>query len=176
MEEKEAEMLLDALVNRAKEMLVRDKKLVPVVFLLLPGKRFNVMPLKFENTEEKEATVAFVKAVAKGVGADAIVFISEAWSIMRDKLPEDGSIPRASLAPDRKECIAATIVTRTGYEGAITVPFERDKDDTPVFIEAGSGLPKGIYEGAKSLFSDTFHSGFGIDDYLNPPPEGSTIQ
>ncbi len=133
-------------LEKAKSFLVKDGGVEPVAFLMTKGS-VRVMPLVFEDLEEKRFVQAVVKAMAKNVRADAVVVVAEAWMAKCQKDEAEDFFSRSvSEIPGRVECI---VVSGASASGNLQLIAEFGRDNEKV-VFAGQN----IMEGGTSEFTD----------------------
>ncbi len=87
-------------LEKAKFLLLKDKKLVPVAFLHT-GNHIKVIGLSFKDNEEKNLQIYLLKKLVKEEHADAIIVLAESWYVITDEISIE-----PSKHPMRKECIS----------------------------------------------------------------------
>jgi len=120
----QSELLKQALyfLEQAKRMLTVDKHLITAVFLISADKKLTILPLEFEDHDQKYVMWDIVASELERRDANAIIVIGEAWVAEFDpqnptRRPEDAS--------ERKEAIKVNALAKDGENFAITVPFTR---------------------------------------------------
>lgn len=88
-------------LEKAKELLLRDGKLVPVAFMYFEN-NIEVIGLLFRDNHEKNLQLSFLKKLVKEKKADAILILTEAWYVISDK---KCILTEPSKHPMRRECI-----------------------------------------------------------------------
>lgn len=97
------------ILESAKTNLEKDKFLTSVVFFV-STQAVNLLPVNFKTEQDKNNLESVVKSIAKQVKANAVIFLSDGWSVTS----KTGVMEiRPSKHPSRKECITISVVTRT---------------------------------------------------------------
>lgn len=114
------------LKEQAKENLLKDGKVLPVVFGILPSGEAIGVPLTFENAEEKYEQFSSLQKFFKEKGVTACTTIIESWLVL-GKEEKTLKVP-PSEHPERKECIYVN-GKMPGRTYTIVIPFERKGKD-----------------------------------------------
>lgn len=101
MKKEELKELMEDSLEKAKNLLLRDGKLVPVAFIY-HGNNVDIICLTFKNAFEKDIHIRMLKKMIKKKNADAIFMITESWHVA-SKEKNLNIIP--SKHPLREECI-----------------------------------------------------------------------
>lgn len=101
MKKEELKELMEFNLEKAKMLLLRDKKLMPVAFVSLEN-YIDIIALSFRDKAEKNLQLTLLKKFIKKINADAIIIISESWYLTTD---QDNLDIEPALHPMRKECI-----------------------------------------------------------------------
>jgi len=110
----------DELITRGEEyarhllLEEREKQLDPLYYLIDPEDKIHLIPCTFKNDFVKKLEFVAVKQLAQRVNCQAVLFISEGWSVSREK-GETG--PQPSEDPKRIEVVSIMAVT---YEASRT--------------------------------------------------------
>ena len=128
--------LFDGAVETAKENLVRDGSLVPVVLLITGNKHDpkvgEVIPIKADSDKEKDQVLRAVRGRIQRTGAFGYITINESWIIIKAK--DDPPIfVKPSQHSERKEALFVGLFTYD-FHRAVTIIFER-RGDKIVFTE-----------------------------------------
>lgn len=121
--------LFDASVETAKENLVRDGSVVPVV-LLITGNKHNpqvgeIIPIEADSDDEKDQVLQAVRGRILRTGAFGYITINESWIIIKTKDPPISVKP--SKHPESKEALFVGLFT-FDFHKAIAMIFERRRD------------------------------------------------
>lgn len=120
MKKEELKDLMEQTLEKAKMLLLRDGKLMPVAFMHYEN-NIDVIGLSFRDNDEKNRQLSHLKKLAKKNKADAIFVVTESWYVTTDK-KDLAIIP--SKHPMRKECI---FIYGECEEGSITIMQIFDK-------------------------------------------------
>ena len=96
--------------------------------IMIIGKDSTITPMAIESSS-KEATGCFLRALSPHV--DAIILISEAWTLMKDDIDELAFTVPVSQHPKRVEGVFVNAQSPNG-ELLLTTTFKRDADGKPV--------------------------------------------
>lgn len=123
-------LLLDALVESARETLAQGKQ-VPPTWFLINREIGSMMPLvmPFRDDNEKRAAANLVRATIKRAGCDCVVFVCEGWakSMNRDD-PNWDRINRTGNVRDeagRIDVLMINVETYDGFWGAMPEVSEK---------------------------------------------------
>jgi hypothetical protein len=119
-------------MDTAKELLVSDGELMPVMFILSEHSEDIIVGLSFENTEEKKALYRQLEKLIATHKPTAVVMLNESW--MKSIEPTDA----ATLArieeggvkaePDRLEGIALAVSPIDGADTMMVQMFHHEGD------------------------------------------------
>jgi hypothetical protein len=110
--------LLDLAGKHAHMILLekREPELVPIFLLFVPDGPSALIPAGWRDDEEKQILVALVKLKSREIGATAVSFVSEAWTVKvmhpRGRPGLDEAIQRVLPArenPQRIEIVNAAV-------------------------------------------------------------------
>ncbi len=111
--------------EKAKEFLLTDGRVDPVVFAFLPNGKVMVCDMCFEDNEEKKAKFTALSELLKENGVTACVTVYEAWYVPKEKIENQNKIIPPSEHPGREEAIL--VMGRTpGRIYSVCVPFSRN--------------------------------------------------
>lgn len=115
------------ILEKAKMNLEKDKHLVSMVFFI--GKsQVHLLPTPFTTERDKLITEALISKVVKQLRPDAVIFLSDGWSVSVPNTSDLKNI-RPSKHPERKECITLSIVTKAHKSMAWIQFYSRENDD-----------------------------------------------
>lgn len=127
MKKEELKDLLEGTLEKAKELLLRDRRLVPVAFVHFE-KIIDVISLSFRDNNEKSCQLSLLKKFIKEKHADAILIVAESWYVTTD-------IKNLRIEPSkhsmRKECI---IIYGECEEGSISLMQIFDNKDGEIIF------------------------------------------
>ena len=121
MEKEKLKIVTDDILETAKELLVKDGRLVPMAFIVC-GNNVDVEPLSFRDNDEKNRQLFLLRDDVKKKNADAIFVLAESWYITSDSM--DIRVA-PSEDPTRKECIMMTGESKNG-NFSIMQMFDRE--------------------------------------------------
>ena len=106
----------------AIKMFSKDGYHETIAFFLSGERVANMMQLRLEEHGEKYLVMRTIANEVIKIGADGVILIGEIWRTIYDpKAP----FRRAADAPDRREYLSATLVTRTGVPVRLMAPIIR---------------------------------------------------
>lgn len=114
-------------LEKAKSLLLKDGRLVPVAFIHSKD-GIDIFGLIFKDQKEKEAQMSFLKKIVREKNADAIFLIMESWYVTYERKDLDKNLITPSKNPMRKECIFVFGECGEGNKG-IMQEFEREKEN-----------------------------------------------
>jgi hypothetical protein len=109
-------------VEQAKRILARDKYHVTTFLLYGPGRRFEPVAVAPADREEKFLLYRRVADRVRETGANAVIFIAEAWFALEEDVAS-GTQPVDS--PNRTEVLSVVVATQDGRHKAFVTPFTR---------------------------------------------------
>jgi hypothetical protein len=116
---------VNSLKEKAKEFLLTDGEVEPVVFAFLQNGNVMVCDMKFEDNEEKKAKFNALGELLKANGANACVTVFEAWYLPKEKIENQNEVIPPSEHPGREEAIL--VMGRTPDRiYSVCVPFSRN--------------------------------------------------
>lgn len=120
------EATLNGLFATARNMFLVDGHHDTIAFLLSGAQPLNIMQMAVQEHGEKYLVMRKLANEVIKFGADGVIIISEVWSA-----PYDPSNPyrRAADAPERREFLTATLVTKTGDPIHLSALIRRTGDD-----------------------------------------------
>ena len=135
--------LFDGTTETAKQNLVRDGSVVPVV-LLITGNKHNpqvgdIIPIQADSDDEKDQVMRGVQGLILRRGAFGYITISESWIIIKTTKDPPISV-KPSKHPESKEALFVGLFTYD-FHKAIAMIFER-RGDKIVFTEEIPVAPK----------------------------------
>jgi len=119
------------LMSFATEMLFRDGHVENTIYFHR-GDRVAVLPIRYDNDDEKRKVLTMVKMLARKVRPDALLHVAEAWyskAHCRDEINL-----RPSQDPNRGESVIVSVQTPKGVYSMFQ-SFERDEKNKPVLGE-----------------------------------------
>ncbi len=119
------EATLNGLFATARKMFIVDGHNDTIAFLLNGARPLHLMQLNIQEHGEKYLVMRTLANEVIKCGADGVIVISEVWSA-----PYDPSKPyrRAVDAPERREFLTATLVTKAGDPVQLHAPINRTGD------------------------------------------------
>jgi hypothetical protein len=87
-----------------------------------------MMPLRFDDPETKRESVFTLGAIAKNMGYDVVIVLSESWMTSHPIEEQDKEHPPPSEDPKRTEALIVCMKHRDGSEVLVVVPFVRGED------------------------------------------------
>jgi len=120
------EATLNDLFATGRKMFAVDGYHQHITFLLNGTRPITMMTLAIQEHGEKYLLMRMLANEVVKYGADGVIIISEVWSA-----PYDPSHPyrRAADAPEKKEFLSATLVTKTGDPIQLLALIKRAGDD-----------------------------------------------
>lgn len=120
-----AEVTLDELYEAARKIFAVDGHHQTIVFLLKGQSPVSIQSLNLEQHGEKYLVMRMIANEVVKYAADGVVVVGEVWSA-----PFDSENPyrRAADAPDKKEYLSATLVTKTGNSVQLLAEINRFDD------------------------------------------------
>lgn len=129
MKKEELKDYMQHISEKAKMLLTRDGKLIPVAFVHYDND-IEVLGLSFRNNDEKEIQFLFLKKLVEKKNADAICTVIESWYVSDIK---ENITVSPSNHPLRKECI---LLYGESEDSRITIiQLFENKNGTIVFGE-----------------------------------------
>lgn len=121
---------LESIIHGAMKNYSNDKYLAPFAFL--HSSETNTMQMvaaSFTNEKEKDMFAIAVRTLVQKRGVDSILFLSESWTIPKDKtedfMANRDKYPSVSAYPHRQDCIMISYETKNGaWLGTIIVDDE----------------------------------------------------
>lgn len=107
MKKEQLKVLMEDSLDRSKEIILKDGRLVPVAFLHY-GNNVDIIGLLFEDSTERNRQFSLLRKSAKEKNAEAIFIIIESWYVTVDKkdmVDKKRLQVDPSKHPMRKECI-----------------------------------------------------------------------
>lgn len=134
--------LVSSAFEIAKRMLILDKALMTVAWLIRDNAVIEFYPLDFPDQAGKRLTMHRLAERVGQVGADGVVFIGESWLAFAgpDEDLRSAVMLPASLRPDRQEAIQVVGVNRSGETSDRTLSFKHGSDQEIVFGELMTDL------------------------------------
>lgn len=129
----------------------RQKELMPIFHLVAPpGGQSAVVGTPWNSKFEKQLAVAQVKAMARSIDAQAVVFTTECWLVKRDT-PTDWHRQRIhnvipSQEPDRMEAVMIAAKNKARDTEVVTLQIIRDKPGGRIISLIREVEFPGIYE------------------------------
>ncbi|MDP9154883.1 MAG: hypothetical protein M3O74_11615 [Pseudomonadota bacterium] len=116
------EATLNSLFATGRKVFAVDGYHQTIAFLLKGTRPVHMMSLALQEHGEKYLVMRMLANEVIKYGADGVIFISEVWSA-----PYDPNNPyrRAADAPEKKEFLSATLVTKTGDPVQLLALIER---------------------------------------------------
>ncbi len=119
----EVKEIVDAVIPSARKNLENDKNLTPVAFIMYGTKQLDIVGCPWSDAEEKEMSIAVLRAHCRQVNAFGIIIVAEMWyaevakteavkDIAEAMAQWDGVMP--SKRPDRKEGVMFRIEALDG--------------------------------------------------------------
>ena len=130
-------------------MLIKDNAITPIL-------------LQSTNSSNKEAFGDFLRALSPHV--DAIIIISEAWTLMPDDVDAMALTIPVSQHPKRVEGVFVTAQSRCG-ELLLIKTFKRDAEEKPII----DGEINEIWTGAPIRSTGKFSNLFGSSEVVFAP-------
>jgi len=121
------QMLNEVVVNATKD-LKRSGKVPPLGVMMGKGRAPGMMPLRFDDAETKQESLVMLGAIAKNVGYDFVIVLSESWMASHPIEEADAPHPPPSEDPNRTEALIICMKHRDGSEVLVVVPFARGED------------------------------------------------
>ena len=120
------EIVLKDLFATGKKMFIKDGYHQTMVFLLNGARPLKIMGLNIQEHGEKYLLMRSLANEVITHGADGVIMIGEVWTA-----PYDPSKPyrRAVDAPEKKELLTATLVTKSGDPVHLSAFIQRTGDD-----------------------------------------------
>ncbi len=142
--------------------LVNDGR---VAFATMIIKDNAITPILLDSTDSanKEAFGNFLRTLSPHV--DAIIIISEAWTLMPDDVDAMALTMPVSQHPKRVEGVFVTAQSRCG-ELLLTKTFKRDAEEKPIL----DGEINEIWNGAPIRTTGNFSNLFGSSEAVSAPP------
>lgn len=118
-------LVAERVLHNAKRMLRKDKVILRIVFIRDGQGNWHAAILNASNRTEKHLLMRIVARFIESVGGDAIIDVSEVWTLqLKD------AAPRLDLdciqdAPGRGEALQVLVATREGVLRAYDTPFTR---------------------------------------------------
>lgn len=150
------------MMDAALRNLVNDGH---VAFATMVIKDGAITPILLDSTDSanKEAFGNFLRTLSPHV--DAIIILSEAWTLMPDDVDAMALTMPVSEHPKRVEGVFVTAQSRCG-ELLLTKTFKRDTEDKPIL----DGEINEIWNGAPIRTTGNFSNLFGLSDVVFAPP------
>lgn len=104
--------LVEDTAKHVQKLFAKHKK-VPTTFLFYKDREEHVMPVQFENEEERDTALFMMKAIVQSLQPDYVVFIGEAWG------NADGDGVPLSQHVDRIELVMITAEARDNNKETI---------------------------------------------------------
>jgi len=135
--------------EQAKAMLLVDGHLVTVAILLGEDKISHIMPLHFEDNDQKYAIMELVAREVERRRATGIILIGETWVA-----PLDPQQPfrRAVECPEKTEAIRITAAGKSEEEFSFCIPFSKDGEKIMFEEEKYSEIPSNILSPVQKLW------------------------
>lgn len=114
------------ILEKAKENLKKDKFLASVAFFMCKSQVY-ILPTPIDNEQSKLVIEAFITKMTKKLQPEAIIFLSDGWSISASN-KEDLKLP-PSKHPERKECIALSTITKAHKSWGLLQFYTRENDE-----------------------------------------------
>jgi hypothetical protein len=120
---------LKNVIEAASKGIEEGQEVGPVAFITTPY-RTEVVPGYFQNEEEKDEFAKSVRAISRLIGADMVLFVSEAWSLILSQeegdryLKSDIATP-PSRHPKRREVLAIVVETKA-KTWQVIIPIKRE--------------------------------------------------
>lgn len=114
------------IMEKAKENLKKDKYLASVVFFLSKSQVY-ILPTPIDTEQSKLIIEAFISKMTKKLQPEAIIFLSDGWSISASN--KEGLKLPPSKHPDRKECIALSTITKAHKSWGLLQFYTRENDE-----------------------------------------------
>lgn len=113
---------LHTIFGVATKMFEKDGYHETIAFFLSGERVANLTQLKLEEHGEKYLVMRTIANEVIKIGADGVILIGEVWRTTYDpKAP----FRRAADAPDRREYLSATLITKTGVPVRLIAPIVR---------------------------------------------------
>ena len=127
MNKQELKDQMEYALEKAKTLIVRDGKLVPVALLHFDN-QVDVIGLSFKNEDEKNRQLSLLKTFVKMKKSDSIIVVIETWYVLANR--KNISI-KPSRHPMRKESI---LVYGECEEGSISIMQIFDKINNKIIF------------------------------------------
>lgn len=111
--------------EKAKQLLMMEGNVAPVVFGFLASGAIIVAEMSFETYEEKQAKFSALKKLLKEKGATACVTVFEAWYLPKEKIRNNRDMVPPSEHPEREEAILVEGKI-PGRSYSVIIPFARN--------------------------------------------------
>ena len=150
------------MMDAALRNLVNDGHVAFATMIIKDGA---ITPILLDSTSSanKEAFGNFLRALPPHV--DAIIIISEAWTLMPDDVDAMALTMPVSQHPKRVEGVFVTAQSRCG-ELLLTKTFKRDAEEKPIL----DGEINEIWTGAPIRTTGNFSNLFGSSEVVFGPP------
>ena len=152
------------MMDAALRNLVNDGHVAFATMLIGKDNTITPIALQSTNSSNKEAFGDFLRALSPHV--DAIIIISEAWTLMPDDVDAMALTMPVSQHPKRVEGVFVTAQSRCG-ELLLTKTFKRDAEGKPIL----DGEINEIWTGAPIRLTGNFSNLFGSSEVVFAPAQ-----